>query len=132
MNIKPSQICSPTTIKPILAPSQFGSSNPFSSSNPLDNKFGQKPLLKPPKLGTNSASQPNKSNFTLNPSRLNPFARTSADDDTSDRDSDKHKNSSSVANGETPKFVPLLHVENKNSEVLIKPVTAVLPTAQVW
>ncbi|KAK9687607.1 RanBP1 domain [Popillia japonica] len=130
LSIKPSQICSPTTMgKHVLAPSQFSASNPFSN-NTLENKFGQKPLLKPSKLGANSGTQFGKTSFTLNPSRLNPLAKTPIEEDNSDRESDKNKNSNSVANGETLKFVPLLHSESKSSEIIVKPVTSVLPTTQ--
>lgn len=117
--------------KPLLAPSQFSGCNPFSSNNMLESKFGQKPLLKPSKLGANSGTQFGKTSFTLNPSRLNPLAKTPVEEDNSDRESDKNKNSSSVANGETLKFVPLLHSENKSSEIIVKPVTSVLPATQV-
>ncbi|GJQ75770.1 hypothetical protein Trydic_g17841 [Trypoxylus dichotomus] len=130
LNIKPSQICSPTIAKPLLAPSQLGSFNPFSSNNSLDSKFGQKPLLKPSKLGANTSMQLGKNSFTLNPSRLNPFAKMAVEEENSDRESDNHKNNSSVVNGEAPKFVPLLHTETKNSEIIVKPVTSVLPTIQ--
>lgn len=115
-----------------MAPSHFGNSNPFSCNNSLDSKFGQKLLLKPSKLGSNSGTQPAKSNFALNPSRLNPFAKTPTNEDISARDSDKpNKNTNSAINGDTPKFVPLLHTESKNSEIIVKPVTTVIPKTQV-
>ncbi|KAK9687587.1 hypothetical protein QE152_g36134 [Popillia japonica] len=130
LSIKPSQICSPTTMgKPVLAPSQFSASNPFSN-NTLESKFGQKPLLKSFKLGANSGTQFGKTSFTLNPSRLNPLAKTPVEEDNSGRESDKNKNSNNVANGETLKFVPLLRSESKSSEIIVKPVKSVLPTTQ--
>lgn len=132
LNIKPTDICSPTIVKPLLTPSQIDECNPFSANNSLDSKFGQKLFLKPSKLGSNALTPLGKNSFTLNPSKLNPFMKTHTEGDSSDCDSDKHKNSSSVSNGETPKFVPLLQAENKNSEIIVKPVTAVLPTTQVW
>lgn len=108
--IKPSQICSPILARPILASPRIGSS---TSSNTF---------LRPSQLGTNTSRS---SGFALNPSRLNPFTKSSK----TDPNEEKVSNNLTHTNGETPKFVPLLQSENNSQtpSVVIKPVTTVVP-----
>lgn len=95
--------------RPILGASRLGNVNPFNTHSNTNS-----PILRPPQLtsASNSANLNNRSNFLLNPSRLNPFVKVSKED-ASDEES-KVKNNVSHTNGDTAlKFVPLLNTDTK-------------------
>lgn len=102
------KMCSPLNKVP-LAPV---TSNPFTQSS--------RGILKPPQLSLNNSKNSTGKSFVLNPSRLNPFAATNQSEAESNEDK---KNT--LVNGETPKFVPLINSEAKNSQSSTKgPVVA--------
>lgn len=96
-------MCSPT-----LRPSSFNSSNTFSSQNRIS-----KGILKPPQLNVNNMTS-NTRPFILKPSQLNPFSNKTEDSDKKSVSPENgEKNNQSMANGELPKFVPLVGTETK-------------------
>ncbi|XP_044263336.1 ran-binding protein 3 isoform X2 [Tribolium madens] len=80
--------------------------NPFASSQ---NKLVTRGILKPPQLSLNNANNSAKPSVVLNPSRLNPFAKPSSNENS------KEENKTVQLNGETPKFVPLVQTEPKTN-----------------
>ncbi|KAH0814533.1 hypothetical protein GEV33_008257 [Tenebrio molitor] len=103
------KVCSPSSkIPPTNVPT-----NPFASSQ---NKFARPGILKPPQLSLNNANNSSKPNFVLNPSRLNPFAKSASNENS------KEESKANQVNGETPKFVPLIQSEPKTNSTQ-QPVT---------
>ncbi|RZC40394.1 ran-binding protein 3, partial [Asbolus verrucosus] len=114
------KVCSPLS----RIPATTVSTNPFACSQ---NKFITRGILKPPQLSLNNANNSSKPSFILNPSRLNPFARTIS----SDISKDKEDTKSTQVNGETPKFVPLIQTETKtnNSQASVTTTSSTLTTS---
>lgn len=112
LNADDFKMCSPQNIvnRPKL---------PYFSSN----------LFRPSKL--NSGSGQNNANtnvkFTLNPSRLNPFASKSKTDDECEKKNGE-ESGKSITNGDAVKFVPLVPAENKN-ETKVESKSSCLPNS---
>lgn len=94
-------MCSPT-IRP-----SFNNSNPFLTHNKVS-----RGILKPPQLNVNNLASTNKP-FILKPSQLNPFACKLQDLEKNSTITENGEKSQNVANGELPKFVPLVGTETK-------------------
>lgn len=104
LNNEEFKMCSPT-----IRPSSFNSTNSFANQNRI-----AKGILKPPQLNVNNISL-NHRPFILKPSQLNSFSNKTEDSEKNSTNGDNaEKNNSSVANGELPKFVPLIGTETKS------------------
>lgn len=97
-------MCSPT-----IRPSSFTLTNSFANQNRI-----AKGILKPPQLNVNNISSNNRP-FILKPSQLSSFSnKTEESEKNSTNGENGEKNSASVANGDLPKFVPLVGTETKS------------------
>ncbi|KAF2883131.1 hypothetical protein ILUMI_23048 [Ignelater luminosus] len=83
-------------------------------------KFTFSSVLRPSQLNGNVSNSSSKPAFSLNPSRLNPFAKLPPEDSNS---RDEQKDASVVtSSGNTPKFLPLFQNGSK-SEPTVKTIT---------
>lgn len=121
-DIQSTQICSVIS-KPNLTPSKLVQSNPFAAKS---NMPFSKSVLRPSQLSANTNSS--KTLFTLNPSRLNPFAKNQQEETSNCENNMKSDQVNS--NSDTLKFVPLIQTNNKVNENLVKSVTSNIQTLQ--